>query len=1336
MRKLRQYQTDAIESVENELIVREKSKCLVKMFCGTGKSIVMYQLFVLRIVSPLTVFVFPSLALIDQFYTDYIVKLKFNLDSVIKVSSEVDSTTDEDVVCAFLSNDSIKQKIVCITYQSFEVLLNCGKAIDVACFDEAHHAVGQVSQKLIFNNDTIKKQVFFTATPKNENGIVMYDADDESKNMCGKLVYDYTYLNGVWEGYLNPFEIRMDFYMENTNKSVYESIARAVLVSGNSRVLTFHSAVDSESESTTSVKNFVDLVAFKSAFDWVIESEFPEKRGVYASVKMCGLYAQIKASERKKILKEFDKTPDNEVYVISSCQTIGEGVDTKNANMCVFVDPKSSYTGIIQNIGRIVRKVEGVAKPNSTILLPCWVDKEKYIGCGGDREKQDEVIRRDMSESGGNFNAILNVMSALKQEDEDLYEICLYYPDCYAPVEIYSSLERQGLRVDEEACEGDVGECLEHLLEVDVGECLEHLLEVDVEYEEDESDADVIMRVADENGVCVEVHTNSLEVPIERFNDGEKREYVRMYRDEEGKYMPIVDDKEERKKSKKRSDSPPNRANRFKTNVHTNPDVKVLWGVIGDVEIGKEISSCVIDCEVVKYDPMEKAVEIVERARERESNGGRLIPRNLQKKNKTHEEEQEYKDSKKLQRWKQALKGNGETKCSYEVCDYLDANLPGWRDELDEKAMEYAKNIVKRAKQREACGVRLIPRNLPKKNKKTHEEEQEHKDAVKLGHWKQALKGKEKSKCPPEVRDYLDENLPGWRDEVDFDEKATEDAKKIVKRAREREASGGRLIPKQYGNITNRTLDEEQERKDAGKLGNWKKALKGSKQSTCSSEVRDYLDVNLPGWRDDDFDEKAMKCAKNIVKRAKEREASGGRLIPRQFRTNNITLGEEQENKDATKLSGWKQSLKGKGTTKCPTEVRDYLDLNLPGWRDEVDEKAMEDAKNIVKRAKERESSGWRLIPRYILTKNRTPEEEQEYKDALKLGMWKTSLKGKGSSKCSNEVRDCLDENLPGWRDEVDFDGKALETAKNIVNRANERKASGGRLIPRKLSKIQRTNEINEQEYKDAQKLGNWKQALKGKGNGCKCSPEVSDYLDENLPGWRGEEPQSPKSMELPAQPTKPKQKRPKLKIVRPEISELHKRYKTMTSSNLHSEFAADPELWHEYHEISEANESSFPSDEIPRNVVIKMLDAEKTRRKKVVVDMGCGKAQIAQHYANDARFTFKNYDHISFDANLVESCDIASVPLEDNSVDVAVLSLAMWGSNCKDYVHEAYRILETSGKLIIVEPTKRWSEKDGDGNVVIGKESVRLREMLVSAGFHIVSENIKKFTYLVCTKC
>ena len=52
---------------------------------------------------------------------------------------------------------------------------------------------------------------------------------------------------------------------------------------------------------------------------------------------------------RRKILDTFDNTKDDEIYILCSCRTIGEGVDTKKANMCVFADPKSSLKDIIQN---------------------------------------------------------------------------------------------------------------------------------------------------------------------------------------------------------------------------------------------------------------------------------------------------------------------------------------------------------------------------------------------------------------------------------------------------------------------------------------------------------------------------------------------------------------------------------------------------------------------------------------------------------------------------------------------------------------------------------------------------------------------------------------------------------------------------------------------------------------------------------------------------------------------------------------------------------------------------------------------------------------------------
>ena len=46
-----------------------------------------------------------------------------------------------------------------------------------------------------------------------------------------------------------------------------------------------------------------------------------------------------------------------------------------------------------------------------------------------------------------------------------------------------------------------------------------------------------------------------------------------------------------------------------------------------------------------------------------------------------------------------------------------------------------------------------------------------------------------------------------------------------------------------------------------------------------------------------------------------------------------------QEYKDAAKLNDWKQSLKGNRGT-CSDEIRDYLDANIPSWRDSVSMRA------------------------------------------------------------------------------------------------------------------------------------------------------------------------------------------------------------------------------------------------------------------------------------------------------------------------------------------------------------------------------------------------------------
>lgn len=582
----RYYQKEADEAIYNELLINDK--CIVKMFCGTGKSRLMRYCRVAQNKN-LVVYLVPSLSLLEQFYTDYLKDFPL----VQRISCEEGSTTDKKDIVKFLKKK--ENKIICVTYQSFETLISAlgDIKIDVCIFDEAHHAIGKTYQSLIFETNVCEKQIFFTATPKNANGVVMYDKDNLDTGMCGKLVYDYSYFRGAMEGYLNPFEIRISFYTENTNNSIYESISRDILSSSNSRILTFHADVNGDRD--TSVLQFVNEELFIIAFNKVLNDEFPEKIGYYKRVKMIGLSAEIDMRDRKRILTQFDTTPDDEVFIISSCQTIGEGIDTKNANGVVFVDPKSSIVSITQNFGRVVRKIFGVNKPNSTISINCFVDKTKYSECDGDKDKCDEVIRQDMNKDG-NFNSILNVMSAVKQESEDLFDACLNYPITYSPQEIEGNLEKHGYQLKDPA---SLVESLEHMLDTDI----------DLDEYNEETDEDMLARVAEENNVIIEVHSNSLETPIEYYNkqdEHEGKEIVRIFRsyDEENEevlYQPIV----KKDGTKRNTDiiEPLRRENRFNVKVHTNPDVKVLWNLSSELDLSRDICSCIIDCEVIDMWP-------------------------------------------------------------------------------------------------------------------------------------------------------------------------------------------------------------------------------------------------------------------------------------------------------------------------------------------------------------------------------------------------------------------------------------------------------------------------------------------------------------------------------------------------------------------------------------------------------------------------------------------------------------------------------------------------------------------------------------------------------------
>ena len=192
------------------------------------------------------------------------------------------------------------------------------------------------------------------------------------------------------------------------------------------------------------------------------------------------------------------------------------------------------------------------------------------------------------------------------------------------------------------------------------------------------------------------------------------------------------------------------------------------------------------------------------------------------------------------------------------------------------------------------------------------------------------------------------------------------------------------------------------------------------------------------------------------------------------------------------------------------------------------------------------------------------------------------------------------------------------------------------------------------------------------------------------------------------------------------EISILHQKYKTMNSQTLHKHFEDNPEDWENYHKISEENEESFPDEEIPYKKIIDYLEKIPGKKEKVIIDLGCGKARVSEHFQDSDRFKFINMDHVSCNDSVTKQ-DIQNTGLDDYSQDIAILSLAMWGSNKNDYITEANRILEENGVLLIIEPTKRWTDEETNEN--------KLVKLLEENNFTIKNISEEKFMFIECIK-
>jgi superfamily II DNA or RNA helicase len=1224
---LRYYQIEAIINIINQ------RKCLVKMFCGTGKSRI-FTNDILYHQKKLNIIVFPSLALINQYSSDYYEY--FNDYNIINISSEIlptiKSTTNTSTIKTFLNQKN--HKLVLVTYQSFDVLLNCieTKNFGSVYYDEAHHVVSPEYRKLVFSSNYFEREIFLTATPRNENGITMLDLNHPENNMCGELAYDYTYLQGFNSKVLNEFEICVDMYTENTNNNLYEAMARAILKRNTSRVLSFHSGVNGESN--TDVKKFVNLKAFKKSFDKIQKEEFPEKSGYYTKITFKGIDGQTPSTDRKKMLSALDNTPDTEIYIISSCETIGEGVDTKKANMCVFADPKSSVTKIIQNIGRVVRRNND--HPMSTVLIPCFVDMNNYTEVLGDAEKQDEIIRKQMRMPNGDYAPILNVLGALKQEDPDIYDMCLNYPNRKHKKD---SLKKQGFKIEESKVMYSVQE---------------------------------VQEMKDSGETPLEIHTNET---IERFNetpDDEEKNILRLYQDDEdGLYKPIVrckksntsdsesqkseesnesqtyDESEESDSSQTLEESvnnqviqpPKPRKKGVSMSIHQNEEITMLWSVKGELDFSKRFFSTVIECNV-SYGiekwrmTLKKVIDYMEKEKKRPS---------------------EYDKKPHIK-----ILGNWVTnqKTNYKNYRRIMTN-PEIRKEWEDTVDKYKEYLVVDNEEVWKITLKKVVDYIEKEKKRPSKEDKD-KNIKQLGAWISTQKSNytenKQIMCNPEIR-------KEWEDTVDkYKEYLVVDNKEVWR------ITLKKVID--YMDKEKKSPSQHSKDKDIKKLGNWVTSQKSNytenKQIMCNPEIRKE-------WKD------TVDKYKEYLSDREELWKITLKKVIYYMDTEKKSPSKHSKDKNIKQLGEWichqKKNYKDNKFVMSIMEIRKE-------WEDTIDKykEYMSDREEL-----------WKITLKKVID---YMEKEKLPSSTSKIGKWISTQKGNYlKNKCimtNPEIRKEWEETLVKYK-------KYLNQSVIDISNSEEKQVEILTQLP--------YCKDSEDDKKQLQKTITKKQ---------KDIPKVSKESNEL------KESNSSESPPLRSQS---------------EIGKLHRTYHRIKSEKLHQKFKDDPQLWEDYHETRKQNFASYEKESIPTNRIIKELKKIKTKRHKVVVDMGCGKADIAHYFKKkkDNRFLFYNYDHQSGGDEMIKEVDISELPLEDASVEIAIMSLALWGTkeDKLQYIREAYRVLESGGKFYISDSTKKWSPKLTKEN---GGE--KLRNLLTENGFKIISEEVgDPFCLFVCSK-
>ena len=426
--------------------------------CGTGKTPVLLwsvEEYLKsanngKIEDSISVFLFPSLTLINQSYDsyktqnsipDYKPMVVCSDDKVGAKEDEEDTpenckfavSTEQAEIERYLRENTLSNKVIFSTYKSShlvgEALKSVGKVADITVYDEAHRTaiknenserIGKVLHNsgwsLDDSNFPSKKRLFATATPRHYNlsenfyemglidkGNVAYSMDNP--RLFGKIAHEYSMRDAIEDGVITDYKILaitvtgnevQKFLNPTVNKDgikhfsqdVMESAAKILAISSASEKYGLKNALVFNSSIPDSLEFERNFKTYYKDFDFNIEH-------------IDGTMNNVTREEKIKILEK------DGFSILTNAKLMGEGHDIPKLDFVVFNNVIKSVIDSVQRTGRVQRKDKDNPEKVGYILLPIFVND----------------VNQDIEEalhSNSGLQTLFNTVNSLKESDTQL----------------------------------------------------------------------------------------------------------------------------------------------------------------------------------------------------------------------------------------------------------------------------------------------------------------------------------------------------------------------------------------------------------------------------------------------------------------------------------------------------------------------------------------------------------------------------------------------------------------------------------------------------------------------------------------------------------------------------------------------------------------------------------------------------------------------------------------------------------------------------------------------------------------------------------------------------